>query len=111
MGYGQDTIMTLDKSVVDQFEIVTDQEAFLMAKELAKQEGILCGPAIGYQCDCAGVLTHNHLHLLCPAVVLADGIRKYMTKFVSDLRVWMEARLVMDPPEPCLSVICRSNAI
>lgn len=30
-------------------------------------------------------------------VVLPDGIRNYMTKFVSNQ--WMEAHLFMDPPE------------
>lgn len=30
-------------------------------------------------------------------VILPDGIRNYMTKFVSDQ--WMEAHLFMDPPE------------
>lgn len=41
--HGPGSFIVLDRSVVDYYEEVTDQEAFLMARELAKEEGILCG--------------------------------------------------------------------
>lgn len=33
----------LDRSLVDHVEVVTDQESFLMARELGRREGLLCG--------------------------------------------------------------------
>lgn len=35
--------IVLDKSIADGFEIVTDEEAFLMAREVCRKEGLLCG--------------------------------------------------------------------
>lgn len=35
--------ITLDVTIADRFEVVTDEEAFLTARELCKKEGLLCG--------------------------------------------------------------------
>lgn len=32
-----------DESVVDHAEVITDEEAFLMARKMSYMEGILCG--------------------------------------------------------------------
>lgn len=42
-------------------------------------------------------------------VVLPDGIRNYMTKFVSEQ--WMEAHLFMDPPEHTMKYVYRFNSV
>ena len=38
---------TLDLSMVDQLELVTNEESIEMARRLAKEEGILCGISCG----------------------------------------------------------------
>ncbi|CAB3249191.1 unnamed protein product [Arctia plantaginis] len=96
---GHGNLIVLDRSIVDHFEDVTDQESFLMARELAKEEGILCGGSSG--CAVAAAIKAARRFNIGAGknvvVVLPDGIRNYMTKFVTDQ--WMEARLFMDPPE------------
>lgn len=43
-GIGGSTVpIVLDKSIVDAYEVVSDEESFLMARELIKKEGLLCG--------------------------------------------------------------------
>ncbi|PZC80883.1 hypothetical protein B5X24_HaOG213870 [Helicoverpa armigera] len=99
-GIGGVTIpISLDTSVVDHYEVVTDQEAFLMARELAKKEGLLCGGS-GGAAMCAAIKAIKTLKIgkgKRVVVILPDGIRNYMSKFVSDQ--WMEAHHFMEPPQ------------
>uniref|UniRef100_A0A2A4J585 CBS domain-containing protein n=1 Tax=Heliothis virescens TaxID=7102 RepID=A0A2A4J585_HELVI len=96
---GVDIPIALDTSVVDHFEVVTDQEAFLMARELSKKEGLLCGGSSGASM-CAAIKAIKALKIgkgKRVVVILPDGIRNYMSKFVSDQ--WMEAHFFMEPPQ------------
>ncbi|XP_017769210.1 PREDICTED: cystathionine beta-synthase [Nicrophorus vespilloides] len=90
-GIGYDFVPTvLDRSVADLWVKVNDQEALPMAKRIIKDEGLLCGGSSG--CAMAAALkaaSRLKEGQVC-VVVLPDGIRNYMTKFVSDH--WMEAR-------------------
>ncbi|XP_026743335.1 uncharacterized protein LOC113505017 [Trichoplusia ni] len=91
--------IVLDKTLVDHVEVVTDQEAFLMSRELAKKEGMLCGGSSGSAMS-AAIKAAKALNIGAGkrvVVILADGIRNYMSKFVSDQ--WMEAHGFMEPPE------------
>lgn len=99
-GIGGSTVpIVLDKSVVDDFEVVTDEESFLMAREVIQKEGLLCGGSSGTAMAAAIKAARRHNlgagHRI--VVVLPDGIRNYMTKFVTNQ--WMEAHLFMNPPE------------
>lgn len=40
---GQEVPQNLNRSVLDDFMVVTDEEAFLMAREMSVKEGLLCG--------------------------------------------------------------------
>ncbi|CAG9789325.1 unnamed protein product [Diatraea saccharalis] len=96
---GSDVPIVLDKSIVDTYEVVTDEEAFLMARELCKKEGLLCGGSSGL-ITAAAIKAAKRLKLKAGqrmVVVLPDGIRNYMTKFVSDQ--WMEAYRFLEPPQ------------
>ncbi|KAF2881622.1 hypothetical protein ILUMI_24565 [Ignelater luminosus] len=90
-GVGYDFIPTvLDRSVVDKWIKVNDQEALPMARRLIKEEGLLCGGSSGAAMICALKASGNLKEGQRCVVLLPDGIRNYMTKFVSDH--WMEAR-------------------
>jgi cystathionine beta-synthase len=47
-GFGEDFVpMNYDMSVIDHFEQVTDKDGAIMARRLAKEEGIFCGYSAG----------------------------------------------------------------
>lgn len=98
-GVGYDFIPTvLDHTVIDTWVKNDDYEAFKMARQLIKEEGLLCGGSSG-----AAVISALKFAKDLPAdkrivVLLPDGIRNYMTKFVSD--DWMEERGFIEPPAP-----------
>ena len=78
----------LDNSLVDQYVKVDDQHSFNFARRLIKEEGLLCGGSSGTvvwaALQAARTLEANQKCL----VILADGIRNYLGKFVSD--AWMK---------------------
>ena len=78
----------LDNSLVDRYIKTKDEESFIMARRLIKEEGLLCGGSCGATMvaamKAASKLKKNQNCL----VILADGIRNYMTKFPNDS--WMK---------------------
>ena len=80
----------LDNSLVDQYVKVDDQHSFNFARRLIKEEGLLCGGSSGTvvwaALQAARTLEANQKCL----VILADGIRNYLGKFVSD--AWMKEK-------------------
>lgn len=78
----------LDNSLVDEYVKTEDEESFLMARRLIKEEGLLCGGSSGSAMiaalKTAAQLTTGQKCL----VLLPDGIRNYMTKFPND--DWMK---------------------
>ena len=88
-GIGYDFIPdVLDNSLIDQYIKTKDEESFIMARRLIKEEGLLCGGSSGATMvaalNAASVLEDDQNCL----VILADSIRNYMTKFPSD--DWMK---------------------
>ena len=74
--------------MVDQYIKVNDQDSFTIARRLIKEEGLLCGGSCGTAVwaalQAANTLDKGQNCL----VILADGIRNYLGKFVSD--EWMK---------------------
>ena len=78
----------LDNNLVDEYVKTEDEESFIMARRLIKEEGFLCGGSCG-SAMVAALKSAKRLdkNKRC-LVVLPDSIRNYMTKFPSDQ--WMK---------------------
>ena len=88
-GIGYDFIPNvLDNDLVDEYIKTNDEESFLMARRLIKEEGLLCGGSSG-SAMVAALQTALALDKgeKC-LVLLPDSIRNYMSKFPND--VWMK---------------------
>ena len=88
-GIGYDFIPdVLDRDLVDVWVKTRDPESFRLARRLIKEEGFLCGGSSG--ATMLGVMEHApklRAGQNC-VVILSDGVRNYMTKFVDDN--WMK---------------------
>lgn len=90
-GIGHDFVPTVcDSSVVDRWVKVSDKDTMLMARRMVKEEGLLCGGSSGTNMVAALKLAKDLKPNQKCVVLLPDGIRNYMTKFLSDQ--WMLER-------------------
>jgi len=90
-GIGYDFIpKVLDHEVVDIWIKSDDQESFDVARKLIREEGILCGGSSGSAVWGAIQAAKNLQEGQRCVVLLADSVRNYMTKFLSDS--WMEEK-------------------
>lgn len=92
-GIGYDFIPTvLDKAVIDRWYKTVDSESFKISRELIRLEGLLCGGSSGSAMSGALRAIEDLGFKEDPTkrvvVLLPDGVRNYMTKFVSD--DWMK---------------------
>ena len=88
-GIGYDFIPeVLDNSLIDEYIKTKDEESFIMARRLIKEEGLLCGGSCGATMVAALKAASKLKNDQNCLVILADGIRNYMTKFPNDN--WME---------------------
>jgi cystathionine beta-synthase len=88
-GVGEDFWPTnLDKSVIDRFVTVSDKEAFLAARRLARVEGLLAGGSGGLAVHAALQVARE---VTAPdavvVVVVPDSGRSYLSKVFNDM--WM----------------------
>jgi cystathionine beta-synthase len=87
-GIGYDFIpRVLDRSVVDRWLKSEDTSSFLMSRRLIREEGLLCGGSSGSAVVGALEAAKNLKEGQRCVVLLADGVRNYMTKFLNDS--WM----------------------
>lgn len=90
-GIGYDFVPTvLDRSVVDEWYKSTDEESFLMARALIREEGLLCGGSSGSAMSAALKAAQNLEEGQRCVIILPDSVRNYMTKFLSDK--WMSQK-------------------
>jgi cystathionine beta-synthase len=90
-GVGEDFYPeTVDLDLIDRFIEVTDEESFLMARRLARTEGILTGGSGGMAVEAAlRVAQEGHDRLV--VVIVPDSGRGYLSKVFND--EWVEANL------------------
>ncbi|MFT4095464.1 MAG: pyridoxal-phosphate dependent enzyme [Niabella sp.] len=94
-GFGEDFIpKNYDMQVIDAFTQVTDKDGAIMARRLAKEEGLFCGYSAG-SClqglmQLKGTLTRNDL-VVC---ILHDHGSRYVAKIYNDQ--WMMERGFLD---------------
>ncbi|MEM9070353.1 MAG: cystathionine beta-synthase [Myxococcota bacterium] len=94
-GIGYDFIPdVLDRSLVDRWIKSNDHDSFRVARQLIRQEGLLCGGSSG-ACVWAALQIASELPKGARVVtILADSVRNYMTKFVEDS--WMRQHGFVD---------------
>ncbi len=80
----------LDNHLIDEYIKVNDQDSFMMARRLIKEEGLLVGGSSGSAVWAALQAAKRLKKGQKCVVILPDGIRNYLRKFVDDH--WMEEK-------------------
>jgi cystathionine beta-synthase len=108
-GIGQDKIPgTLDMSVIDDFQTVSDKDSFAMARRLTREEGLFVGGS-------SGLITHVALQVArrvnnpdaLVVTVLCDTGERYLSKVYSD--EWMRENQLLDSPRITLRHVLGSK--
>lgn len=94
-GIGYDFIPTvLDRSIVDSWVKTDDQESFIMARRLIREEGLLVGGSSGSAMVAAVKMAQSLKKGQRCLVILPDSVRNYMSKFLRD--EWMYENQMVD---------------
>jgi cystathionine beta-synthase len=94
-GIGYDFIPdVLDRSLVDEWVKTNDRDSFRTARQLIRQEGLLCGGSCGAAVWAARKVAMQMKPGQRVVAVLADSIRNYLSKFASD--AWMRQNGFVD---------------
>jgi cystathionine beta-synthase len=108
-GVGQDKIPgALDLEIIDQFQTVTDREAFAMTRRLTREEGLFVGGS-------SGLSTHVALRVArelndpnaMVVTVLWDRGERYLTKLYND--EWMRENQLLDAPRITLAHVLQQK--
>ncbi len=90
-GIGYDFIPdVLDNNLVDHYIKVNDQDSFLMARRIIKEEGLLVGGSSGATVFAALTAAKNLKKNQKCVMILPDGIRNYLSKFADN--TWMREK-------------------
>ncbi|MGZ4150507.1 MAG: cystathionine beta-synthase [Actinomycetota bacterium] len=88
---------TFDPSVVDRWVRVPDRDAFLTARAVTRQEGILVGGSCGSAVYAALTVARDYGEDATIVVLLPDTGRQYLSKLYSD--AWMRQYGFLEGPE------------
>lgn len=80
----------LHRQHVDRWIKTNDKTSMTMARKLCREEGILAGESSGATLSAALIAAKDLKEGQKCVVIMADGIRNYMTKFVTEN--WLEGR-------------------
>jgi cystathionine beta-synthase len=96
-GIGSDKLIgAMDFDVVDEFITISDEEAFLTARELAGTEGLFCGGSSGAAIAACRQVLSKHKDIKFPLTILADSGNRYLSKMYNDK--WMADKGYLDRP-------------
>lgn len=104
-GTGYDFVpKVLNRTIIDRWIKTHDHETFNMGRRLIREEGLLCGGSSGGTVWAALQAAKDLKEGQNVVVVLADSVRNYMTKYLSDdwmydHRFFDESRLARDESE------------
>jgi len=102
-GIGEDFMpSTLDLRVIDEIVTVSDRDAFLTARRLAREEGILAGGSSGAAVFAALQVAEKLRENQTVVVILPDTGRNYLNKIYSD--EWMTEYGFLESKEERISV-------
>lgn len=94
-GFGEDFVPeNYDMSVIDHFEQVTDKDGAIMARRLAREEGIFCGYSAGSCIQGLLQLKHKLKKDDVVVLILHDHGSRYVAKVYNDQ--WMAERGFLD---------------
>jgi cystathionine beta-synthase len=97
-GIGEDFFPeTFDPAIVDRWVRVSDRDAFLMARAVTRQEGILVGGSCGSAVHAALEVARDYDDDTTIVVLLPDTGRNYLSKLYSD--GWMRQYGFLEGPE------------
>ncbi|MCS7081844.1 MAG: cystathionine beta-synthase [Bacteroidota bacterium] len=95
-GIGEDILpANMDFSLVDEVVQVDDREAFLMARRLARQEGLFVGGSSGSAMAGALRVARQLDERTLLVVLLPDGGNRYLSKLYND--AWMRSHGFLEP--------------
>ena len=102
-GIGGDKIpTTLWFDVVDEFRTVSDGESLMMARRIAREEGILVGGSAGLNVVVAlQVAREVDDSNACVVTILADTGERYLSKQFND--EWMRENQMLEAPRPIVA--------
>jgi cystathionine beta-synthase len=102
---------TLDASLVDRWMRVSDRDAFVTARRLARTEGILVGGSSGLALHAALQVCRELGPERTVLTILPDGGRPYLSKVFDD--DWMSDHGLLErpAPEPTVGELLRAKAL
>jgi cystathionine beta-synthase len=109
-GIGKDSWPeTMDPSVVDEWVAVSDRDSFLVARRLAREEGLLAGGSSGTTVWAALEIAKRFGPEATILTMLPDSGRSYMSKFFDDNWMLEHGFVERHIPPPTVAELLRSK--